>query len=136
MKQGNALGDTLEMVKPFNGKVDAIKANADMNDGYVRTQVDAKAAELMEKIAWLSQAGHTTWNEVETVKQKLSNDDEQLQNIHGHMSEVLVRMKDLQAQAVYGSSGPSQNQFSTTTVGGHGMQLEWLWDECVISGYS
>ena len=25
---------------------------------------------------------------------------------------------------------------SMLEVGGHGMQLEWLWDECVISGYS
>lgn len=112
MKQGNALGDTLEMVKSFNSKVDAIKVQADMNDSYVKTQVDAKAAEIMEKITVLSQAGHTTWNEIETMKQKLGNHDEQLQNIHNQMAEVLVRMKDLQAQTIYGSSGPSQNPFS------------------------
>ena len=118
MKQGNALGDTLEMVKQLNGKVDAIKANSDMNDDYVKTQVDAKAVEINEKITLLSQAGHTTWNEIETMKQKLGNHDEQLQNINGQIAEILVRMKDLQAQAVYGNTGPSQNQFSAngTTV--------------------
>jgi len=112
MKQGNALGSNLEMVKQLNGKVDAIKVQADMNDSYVKTQVDAKAAEIMEKITVLSQAGHTTWNEIEVVKQKLGNHDEQLQNIHNQMAEVSVRMKDLQAQTVYGNTGPTQNQFS------------------------
>ena len=97
--------------------MDAIKVQADMNDSYVKTQVDAKAAEIMEKITLLSQAGHTTWNEVESVKQKLNQHEEQLSNIHGQMSEILVRMKDLLAQAVYGNTGPSHNQFSANGNG-------------------
>lgn len=42
MKHGNALGETLTMLKALNAKADAIKVNADIDDGYGKTQVDAR----------------------------------------------------------------------------------------------
>ena len=89
------------MIKALNAKVGAIRTGADLNDDYVKSQVDAKTVDIMDKLTALSQAGHTTWNELETVK-------------HSQMSEILVRMKDLQAQAAYGASAgsPQRNQFN------------------------
>jgi len=87
----------MTMIKSLKVKVDAIKTQGDLNDDYVKTQVDAKTSDIMDKLTVLSQADRTTWNAVETVKQKLSQHDEQLMTIHGQMSEASVRTKDFQA---------------------------------------
>jgi len=42
--------------------------------------------------------------------------EEELMKIAGQMSEILVRMKDIQTQTVYGNTGPSQTN-GFTTVG-------------------
>ena len=70
MKQGDAIGETLTMLKALNGKVDVIKVNADINDDYVKTQVDLHMQCVTEKLTALSQAGHATWSELESVKLK------------------------------------------------------------------
>lgn len=102
LKQGETLGEALTMVKQLNAKVDAIKIQADLNDDYVKSQVDAKTIDITDKLTQLSQAGHTTWNELETVKQRASQYEEQLQSTNGQVSEILIRMKDLQSQPFSG----------------------------------
>lgn len=77
MKQGDALGEQMQMLKASNAQVEAIKVNTDMNDDYVKTQVDTQTQDVMDKKSALSQAGHTTtWNELESVMLKQSKYDE------------------------------------------------------------
>lgn len=56
MKQGNALGVIMTMLKALIAKVDAIKDNTDMNDYYVQTQVDLHMHEITGKLIALSHA--------------------------------------------------------------------------------
>ena len=67
-----------------------------------------------EKLTALSHAGHTTWSEIENVKFKQSKYEEQLMKLTGQMSEMLVRMKGIQTQTVYGNTGSSQTNGSVT----------------------
>jgi len=62
----------------------------------------------------LGQAGHTTWSELGAIQQRSNHYEEQLQTTNGQVSEILVRMKDLQAQAAYGAStgSPQGGQFT------------------------
>ena len=120
LKQGEALGEAMTMVKQLNAKVDAIKIQADLNDDYVKSQVDAKTIDIMDKITKLSQAGHTTWSELEAIKQRSNQYEEQLHLTNGQVSEILIRMKDLQAQTAYGAStgSPQGGQFNSNGAGG------------------
>ena len=76
---------------------------------------------ITKKLSTLSHAGHTTWNEVENVNLGQSKYEEGLMKIAGQMSEVLLRIKDIQTQIVYGSTGSSQTNGSVTNKSVHGV---------------